>query len=383
MDTTTTKLRSRKFVYRILVSGEQYMTAMKWLGSLSPCQYHVFGKLSAAAAAEQQQQQYIDGSCVVVGFLYFSQVRSRSSVYEMFRGFRGCVKNNTVDMRLEKAAVIDIDVRELCDERTVVSIGALYVHSRRNSSSSLIEMMSSASVSVSASDVCPSESAMLMSLFEQNQTMCLHILQQNRDLTEENRALRQQQTTTPSVTINMITNSTTTTTTNKNTTNIHVFLKEQCNDAVTLLEFANNLKIEDEDLLYADNNGYSESITHMIMRGLEQYGVTRRPIHCSDLKRETMHVKEDTGWVQQKGCASEPIRKAIDAISQNRFIKLAEFMRENPDMRQRRMSDGDKYMEFVHRVMGGTPDERQRNEIKTMKQLAKSVHITGNAMTHT
>lgn len=369
--TTATKMRSRKFVYRMLVSDrEEYDTTIKLLSSLSPCQYHVFGELAETD----------DGSCVVIGFLYFSQVRSRTSVYEMFRGFRDCVI--TVDMRLEKAAVIDTDVRELCKERTIHSNGALYVHNRRNSSSSLIEMMSSVAVSPLTGGV--SESAnILMSLFEQNQSMCLQILQQNRDLSEENRALRQQQPP-PSVTINMITNSTTTTTTttNNNTTNIHVFLKEQCNDAVTLSEFANNLKIEDEDLLYADNNGYSESITHMIMRGLEQYGVTRRPIHCSDLKRETMHVKEDTGWVQQKGCASEPIRKAIAAISQNRFIKLAEFMRENPDMRKRRVSDGDKFMEFMHRVMGGTPDERQRNEIKTMKQLAKSVHITGNAMSH-
>lgn len=367
METTTrtTKMRSRKFVYRMLIADrEQYDLSMKMLAALSPCQYHVFGEVAET-----------DGSCIVMGFLYFRQVRSQTSVYEMFRGFRGCT--NTIDMRLEKAAVIDADVRELCNENTVVCVGALYVHNRRNSSSSLIEMMSS----VEVSSTCVSAPSMLMSLLEQNQSMCLEILQQNRDLTEENRALRQQQPP-PSVTINMITNSTTTTTTttNNNTTNIHVFLKEQCNDAVTLLEFANNLKIEDEDLLYADNNGYSESITHMIMRGLEQYGVTRRPIHCSDLKRETMHVKEDTGWVQQKGCTSEPIRKAMAAISQNRFIKLAEFMRENPDMRRRRISDGDKFMEFMHRVMGGTPDERQRNEIKSMKQLAKSVHITGNAM---
>ena len=47
------------------------------------------------------------------------------------------------------------------------------------------------------------------------------------------------------------------------------------------------------DLEETGQFGYIHGITRIFIRGLEELELHKRPIHCSDLKREIIYIKND------------------------------------------------------------------------------------------
>ena len=95
------------------------------------------------------------------------------------------------------------------------------------------------------------------------------------------------------------TNHTTNNTNNINKSknfNIQFFLNETCKDALNISEFVDSLKITLEDLDFSRKNGLVSGITDVMIKGLKQLDVTKRPIHCTDKKRETMYIKDNAKW---------------------------------------------------------------------------------------
>ena len=105
-------------------------------------------------------------------------------------------------------------------------------------------------------------------------------------------------------------------TTNHNTTNnfnLNVFLNEQCKDALNISEFVDSLKITFEDLLYSKKNGLVEGISNVMIRGLKELDIYKRPIHCTDKKRETMYIKDQEKW--KKDETREIMKNTIEKIA--------------------------------------------------------------------
>ena len=106
-------------------------------------------------------------------------------------------------------------------------------------------------------------------------------------------------------------------TTNNNTNcnnkfNMNFFLNETCKDAMPLLEFINNLKLSVEDLDNTGKEGLVKGLTDIITKGLNELDITKRPIHCSDIKRETLYIKDEDKWIKDdkdKSMVSHAIRK--------------------------------------------------------------------------
>jgi hypothetical protein len=169
---------------------------------------------------------------------------------------------------------------------------------------------------------------------------------------------------------------------NNNTTNSHnkvinvqMFLNEQCADAVTLIDFVKNLHIENEDLEYANEHGFAEGVIRVFEKGLEHYNINTRPIHCTDLKRDTMHIKEENGWTREQGTESKNIQKAIDTVSAKNMQKLSEFIKDNPDYRNVRSPKYEEYLSFMKNAIGHL-GENEKNAKKIVKELAKRVYMT-------
>ena len=73
-------------------------------------------------------------------------------------------------------------------------------------------------------------------------------------------------------------------------------MNETCKDAMNITDFVNSLKLSLNDLESVGELGYAEGISRMFVKGLNDLEVTKRPIHCSDLKRETLHIKDKDVW---------------------------------------------------------------------------------------
>lgn len=122
--------------------------------------------------------------------------------------------------------------------------------------------------------------------------------------------------TTQNITTTNIMNNTTT---NNNVFNLNMFLNEQCKDAMNFSEFINNIEFTEEDLENCGRNGYVSGITEIFQRNLEKCGIYKRPIHCTDVKREVLHIKENDIW--QKEEIGNPITKKYVVIVGNKGVK--------------------------------------------------------------
>jgi hypothetical protein len=86
-----------------------------------------------------------------------------------------------------------------------------------------------------------------------------------------------------------------------NYNNINVFLNERCSDAMPIQDFVRSLVIGIEDVNYVLENGQASGIVNIIEKKMDDQGVYRRPLHCTDVKRGTMYVKNAEGWDKEKG----------------------------------------------------------------------------------
>lgn len=134
---------------------------------------------------------------------------------------------------------------------------------------------------------------------------------------------------------NISTSNSTDNSNNKKITNINLFLNTECKDAITLKDFINELVIEDEDLMCLKNHGYIESVSRLLNKALVNYDLYKRPIHCSDIKREVMHVKDQEGWKKETPAGeSTNLDKAFSRLSQLQCKKMVNYFQgiEEPNM---------------------------------------------------
>ena len=111
--------------------------------------------------------------------------------------------------------------------------------------------------------------------------------------------------------------------------NLNVFLNEECKNAMNLSDFVRNLVVTVEDLDHIGEVGYAEGMTKIITKALNEKAQTKRPVHCSDVKRETIYVKEESGWHKDNDC--EETRQAIQQIAKKNYIALREWCKVHPN----------------------------------------------------
>ena len=124
---------------------------------------------------------------------------------------------------------------------------------------------------------------------------------------------------------NMVINNNTTT--NNQQFNLQVFLNTECKDAIKLSDFVKSLNITLDDLEFTKNNGLIEGVSSIIVNNLKGMDVNKRPIHCTDAKRETMYVKTDE-WVKDDDGAN--IKKFIYLTSCYQIKRIQDWIHAHP-----------------------------------------------------
>jgi hypothetical protein len=123
---------------------------------------------------------------------------------------------------------------------------------------------------------------------------------------------------------NVVTN----TNTNNNTQfNLNMFLNEECKDAVKLSDFVKTLNITLQDLEYTKTKGIVEGVGSIIANNLRGMDIHKRPIHCTDTKRETMYIKGDE-WIKDEGHAH--LRRFIYLTSCYQTRVIQDWMNAHP-----------------------------------------------------
>jgi hypothetical protein len=173
--------------------------------------------------------------------------------------------------------------------------------------------------------------------------------------------------------IGNITNNTSNTTNNtmNNNFNLNVFLNEQCKDALNISDFIDSLKITLEDLLFSKTNGISRGITDVLIKGLKELDIYKRPIHCTDIKRDTMYIKDEDKWL--KDDSNEMIKNTIVKIADKERTALQQWAIDNPDWIETERKQIE-YLTMMRSIC--EPIENYNNyERKIIKNIGKEIMI--------
>jgi hypothetical protein len=180
-----------------------------------------------------------------------------------------------------------------------------------------------------------------------------------------------------------IANSTVNTNSNNNSNNninnqqfnLQFFLNETCKDAMNIDDFIKTLKVGIEDFENTGKLGYVEGITRIILNGLKQVDTTKRPIHCTDLKRETLYIKNQDAW-EKENQEKEKLKHAVNQVARMNLSQLPKWQQENPASEVLDTREHNQYMKYSMAALGGLGEKEEDRYIdKIMKNVMKEVTV--------
>ena len=158
------------------------------------------------------------------------------------------------------------------------------------------------------------------------------------------------------------------------TFNLNVFLNETCKDAMNIMEFVDSLKIELSDLENVGNVGYVNGISTIIVKNLNLLDETKRPVHCTDSKREVLYVKDQDKWEKENEDKSK-MRKVIKHVTHKNTKLFKEFKIKYPGCEKSESKYSTKYDKLIVEAFGGKGDNDLEKEDKIIRNIAKTVTI--------
>jgi len=162
---------------------------------------------------------------------------------------------------------------------------------------------------------------------------------------------------------------------NNNQFNLQFFLNETCKDAMNIADFVNSLQVQIADLEKTGKLGYVEGISSIFLKGLKGLDVTMRPIHCTDLKRETVYVKDEDNWKKEDEEKAK-MKLAIQRIARKNLRTLPKWQKENPDFRILDTNENNDYLKIALNSLGGQTELEQEKYVeKIMRNVLKEVII--------
>jgi hypothetical protein len=154
--------------------------------------------------------------------------------------------------------------------------------------------------------------------------------------------------------------------------NINVYLNEQCKDAINFSDFIKNLEVSREDLENNAQLGFVGGVSKILIDSLKQLDKTERPIHCTDVKRETMYIKDEDKWNKQDD--STKLNKAIQEVTRKSMGTLMNWKEENPDYKDRDSEFSERCIVIQQQSMAA--HNRDTYYPKVVKAIAKEVTIS-------
>ena len=156
---------------------------------------------------------------------------------------------------------------------------------------------------------------------------------------------------------------------------LNIFLNEYCKDALNLDEFIHSLHIQLSDLENTAKVGYVEGISRIFVKGLKELDLYKRPVHCSDIKREVLYVKEEDKW-EKDNDDNNKLKNAIHQLTRKNIKQIPLWVVENPCCKNQNSKKNDEYMKLVANCMTGISEEEQQSNInKIVSKVAKEVVI--------
>jgi hypothetical protein len=149
--------------------------------------------------------------------------------------------------------------------------------------------------------------------------------------------------------------------------NMNRFLNEQCKDAMNMKDFVNSIQLNLTDLENVGNLGYVKGMSNILIDNLQKMDVYKRPVHCSDVKRDTLYVKENNEW-ERDGPNHPKMTNAIRALKEKNDALIFDWMDEHPNYINDNTRENKQYLKIRNAITLG-------NIAKVIHRVAKTISI--------
>src|SRR5210317_419844 len=238
----------------------------------------------------------------------------------------------------------------------------------------------------------PVDSSLVIELLKQNQEFKEMMVEQHKKMTEQQQRMteQQQRTTDQQETIielsknagNTTNNTINNTTNNNNKFNLNVFLNETCKDAINLNDFIQSIELTENDFIKTGEVGYVRGISDIMLERIRDMHPHVRPIHCTDLKRETVYVKDSDVWAKEDE-TKKHLRKAVRIVANKNKAQVHPWIAENPRYDILDTPECDKFFEYSKASLGGYgKEEDEKFEKKIINNILKETVIDKNLITN-
>jgi hypothetical protein len=209
--------------------------------------------------------------------------------------------------------------------------------------------------------------------------LIIMLIKQNSELIKEQTDIKQmildQQNVVLEIAKNGTYNTTTTHTNSYNKAfNLNFFLNETCKDAMNIMDFVDSIKLQLSDLESVGKLGYVEGISNIIVKNLKELDVTKRPVHCTDKKREVLYIKDQDKW-EKEDEYKQKMHKVIRKVACKNQRLIPKFKEEHPDCGKYNSKFSDQYNKIIVESMGGSGDNDYEKEEKIIQKISREVIV--------
>jgi hypothetical protein len=162
------------------------------------------------------------------------------------------------------------------------------------------------------------------------------------------------------------------TTNNNNQFNLNFFLNDTCKDAMNITDFLGNLDVQIDEIEYIGHHGYVNGMTKMIMERLKGMDITKRPIHCTDIKRETMYIKDKDEWSKDTEELTK-LRKILNRVTMNNCRAVPKWKDAHPDCEIMETRNNEFCYKMMRLMLGDVEDAQIKLDNKIIKTMAKEL----------
>lgn len=152
--------------------------------------------------------------------------------------------------------------------------------------------------------------------------------------------------------------------------NLNVFLNEKCKDAMSLEDFVNSIELTLEDYKNTGENGFVKGISDIVVNKIKDLDTCERPVHCTDLKRQTIYIKNEDKW--EKDDSKENLRKAVKRVAKKNE-DMAPMMIENLEIKDEKAYE--KVLNYYINSINTDNEEEKQQEDKIIKNVLKEVIV--------
>ena len=157
--------------------------------------------------------------------------------------------------------------------------------------------------------------------------------------------------------------------------NLNFFLNEQCKDAINMSDFLENMELNIEDLTETGRLGYAGGISRILVNKLQELDVYKRPVHCTDMKRETLYIKDNDEWEKQTN-SKEKMQTIINKVANKNCKIIPQWIDEHPEYQVFDILDNMDYMNLCNVALGGIGEQENRQyRDKIVRSVVKEILV--------